>query len=229
MIMTERSEGARHPVGGSDVQAALATRSYEAAVRVFLDTALQQLQALRQQLVPGYFDRAIDLIITAEKNGGRVHLTGVGKPEHVATYIAALLNSTGTPAYFLHGTEAVHGSAGQVVRGDVVIAISNSGETDEMKETVSAVKRIGASIIGVSGQADSWLARHSDVFLFAGISNEGDPLNLPPRTSVLAEIYVLAALSVALQVCKGLTKQQYNLLHPKGRLGRLSAEEVAGH
>lgn len=221
--MTERLDSRSQP-SSSDAPAAAASRSYESAVRTFLDTALEQLQMLRQQLGPGYFDRAVDLIMAAEKSGGRVHLTGVGKPEYVATYIAALLNSTGTPAYFLHGTEAVHGSAGQVVRGDVVIAISNSGETDELKETVTAVKRIGASIIGVSGHADSWLARHSDVFLFAGVTSEGDPLNLPPRTSVLAEIYILAALSVALQVCKGLTKQQYNLLHPKGRLGRLSAE-----
>lgn len=221
--MTERFDIAP-PSSGSDAPAVAPSRCYESAVRVFLDTALEQLQMLRQRLVPGYFDRAIDLILTAEENGGRLHLTGVGKPEYVATYIAALLNSTGTPAYFLHGTEAVHGSAGQVVRGDVVIAISNSGETEELKETVTAVKRIGASIIGVSGHADSWLAQHSDVFLFAGVAKEGDPLNLPPRTSVLAEIYVLAALSVALQVCKGLTKQQYNLLHPKGRLGQLSAE-----
>jgi arabinose-5-phosphate isomerase len=210
--------------GRLDTREATRVRRYEAAVREFLDIALAELQALRKRLTPGYFDRAVELILQAEQRGGRVHVTGVGKPEHVATYIASLLNSTGTPAYFLHGTEAVHGSAGQVLPGDVVIAISNSGETQELKETVATVKRIGAHIIGVSGQPQSWLARHSDVFLYAGVTHEGDPLNLPPRASVLAEIYVLAALSVALQVEKGLTRQQYHLLHPKGRLGQLSSD-----
>lgn len=211
--------------GHLQTQEMAAARPYESAVREFLDIALAQLQALRERLTPGYFDRAVDLIRTAEQQGGRVHVTGVGKPEHVATYIASLLNSTGTPAYFLHGTEAVHGSAGQVLPGDVVIAISNSGETQELKETVMTVRRIGARIIGVSGQPHSWLARHADVFLYAGVAHEGDPLNLPPRASVLAEIYVLAALSVALQVEKGLTRQQYHRLHPKGRLGQLSSED----
>jgi arabinose-5-phosphate isomerase len=209
--------------GRLETREAAPVRRYEAAVREFLDIVLAELHALRAQLTPEYFDRAVDLILQAEQRGGRVHVTGVGKPEHVATYIASLLNSTGTPAYFLHGTEAVHGSAGQVLPGDVVIAISNSGETQELKETVATVKRIGARIIGVSGHPHSWLARHSDVFLYAGVAHEGDPLNLPPRASVLAEIYVLAALSVALQVEKGLTRQQYHLLHPKGRLGQLSS------
>ncbi len=211
--------------GRPETREAPMVRRYESAVQEFLDIALAELHALRKRLTPEYFDRAVDLILQAEQRGGRVHVTGVGKPEHVATYIASLLNSTGTPAYFLHGTEAVHGSAGQVLPSDIVIVISNSGETQEMKETVATVKRIGARIIGVSGQPHSWLARHSDVFLYAGVSHEGDPLNLPPRTSVLAEIYVLAALSVALQVEKGLTRRQYHLLHPKGRLGQLSSGE----
>ena len=106
-----------------------------------------------------YFKRAADLITLIESRGGRIHVTGIGKPEYVAGYVSALLSSTGAPAYFLHGTECVHGSAGQVVPGDLVIAISNSGETVEMRAAITALKRNGALVLGVSGNPDSWLAR----------------------------------------------------------------------
>ncbi len=137
----------------------------------------------------------------AEEDGNRVHITGIGKPGHVAAYIASLLSSTGTPAYELHGTEAVHGSAGQVKPGDVVIAISNSGETAEMKATVTTLKNNGAKIIAVTGKRESWLAKKGDAYLCAGVQNEGDPLNRVPRASILAEVFVLQILSLLLQ-CK---------------------------
>jgi arabinose-5-phosphate isomerase len=152
-----------------------------------------------------------------------VHVTGVGKPEHVAHYAASLLSSTGTPATFLHATEAVHGSAGQVCPGDVLIAISNSGETADLRAAVEVARRMGARVIGVTGAADSWLASEADAFLDAGVSREGGGLGLAPRASVVAEILVLAALSASLESATGLTLAQYNARHPAGALGKKSS------
>src|SRR5262245_28413176 len=102
------------------IQPAMIESPYENAVRDFLRVAVEELDCLRAKITPNYFHRVADLIEQTESSGGRVHVTGIGKPEYVSGYIAALLSSTGTPAYFLHGTECVHGSAGQVKRGDVV-------------------------------------------------------------------------------------------------------------
>lgn len=205
--------------------ARIAASPYENAVPIFLDTALEELSKLRAKINnEAYVKRAADLITQSEACGGRVHVTGIGKPEYVAGYISALFSSTGTPAYFLHGTECVHGSAGQVAAGDVVIAISNSGETGEMKATITALKRNGALIIGVSGNPNSWLANVSDEFLYAGVEREGSPLNFEPRASILAEIYALAALSVELQSRKNISRAHYNSWHPGGTIGKASAE-----
>lgn len=171
-------------------------------------------------------NKARDLILESEKNNGRVHVTGIGKPGHVSGYISSLLSSTGTPAYTLHGTEAVHGSSGQVVPGDVVIAISNSGETQELKATIETLKVNGAKIIGVSGNSDSWLKNASDIFLFAGVEEEGDLLNKAPRASILAETIALQSLSIALQYAKELDAKQYLKWHPGGSLGKSIREGV---
>lgn len=162
---------------------------------------------------------AANLIIECEKNGGRTHITGIGKPSYVAGYIASLLSSTGTMTYVLHGTEAVHGSSGQVAPQDVVIAISNSGGTTELKATVETLINNGAKIIGVTGKKDSWLARHAKVALIASVNQEGDSLNKPPRASIVAEILCLQGLSVILQEYKNLTPQKYVKWHPGGALG----------
>ncbi len=190
----------------------------------FLHIAVEELDRLRLQITPGYFDNVAALVERAEARGGRLHVTGVGKPEYVSGYIAALLSSTGTPAYFLHATECVHGSAGQVRPGDVVLAISNSGETPELKATVHTLQKNGAMIIGVSGDPDSWLAQTCDEFLYAGVEREGSPLNFEPRASVLAQIYVLAALSIELQTRKQITQAEYNAWHPGGTIGRCLGE-----
>ena len=171
-----------------------------------------------------YIDAA-QLILDAQAKGGRVHITGIGKPGHVSGYGASLMSSTGTPTYFLHGTEAVHGSCGQLVAGDVVICISNSGETAEMKTTVTAIKRNGCKVIGITGNRASWLARESDAHLFAGVQQEGGPLNRAPRASILAETFVLQRLSVLLQVNRGLDPKEYVKWHPGGTLGQLRENE----
>lgn len=170
-------------------------------------------------------EKAAQIILDAKYAGNRTHISGIGKPAHIAGYISSLISSTGTPCYFLHGTEAVHGSCGQLVPGDVVIFISNSGETAEMKATIMAVKNNGCKVIGVSGKPESWLAKESDAFLFAGVAEEGGPLNRAPRMSIMAETFVLQALSVALQTDVDLTPQKYVKWHPGGSLGKLREEE----
>jgi len=190
-----------------------------------LDVALEELAALRERLDAAHFDAALSLLGAAQQAGCRVHVTGVGKPEHIAHYVASLLSSTGTPATFLHATEAVHGSAGQVRMGDVVIAISNSGETAELRAAVEAVRGMGARVIGVTGRPDSWLATRSDAFLDAGVAREGGPLGLAPRASIAAEVLVLAALSAALEQARSFTKADYHRRHPAGVLGRLSSKD----
>lgn len=153
------------------------------------------------------------------KNKKRVRVIGIGKPSRVSKYIASLLSSTGTPAYVLDGTEAVHGSSGQVVAGDVVIAISNSGETKELKATVHTLKENDAKIISITGNPQSWLAQQGDAVLIAAVENEGDNLNKPPRASILAEVVVLQALSILLQEEEQLTPEQYLKWHPGGAIG----------
>jgi sugar/nucleoside kinase (ribokinase family)/D-arabinose 5-phosphate isomerase GutQ len=186
------------------------------------DVALEELVSLRRRLDPTSYQVALALIREAEAAGARVHVTGVGKPEHVARYGASLLASTGTPAAFLHATETVHGSAGQVVSGDVVIAISNSGTTGELLAAVSAVKSLGARIIAVTGNLRSPLAAEADVTLDAGVAREGGGLGLAPRASVAAELLVLAALSTGLESARGFTREDYHARHPAGRLGQIS-------
>lgn len=191
----------------------------------FFNIAFEELEQLRTCLKPEIYKRAVEIILEAEESGKRVHITGIGKPSYVAGYIASLMSSTGTPTYVLHGTEAVHGSSGQVREGDVVIAISNSGETAELKATVTTVKRNGAKLISVTGNPDSWLAKQADTHLFAGVKREGDALNRAPRNSILAETLVLQGLSIILQDSKGITPQQYVKWHPGGALGQLRENE----
>lgn len=195
------------------------------AVSNFFQSVDTQMNAFLKSLSPDDYEAAAQIILEAQAKGNRLHITGIGKPGHVSAYMASLFSSTGNPCYFLHGTEAVHGSCGQLVAGDVVIAISNSGETGELKATVLAVKNNGCKIIGVSGNPDSWLAKESDAFLFAGVKEEGGPLNRAPRNSILAEILTLQALSVALQVEQDWDPIKYVRCHPGGKLGQLRDNE----
>lgn len=195
------------------------------AVDTFFSTVNTEFNTFLHTCSSAAYEDAAKLILDAQAQGGRLHITGIGKCSHVSTYAASLFSSTGNPAYYLHGTEAVHGSCGQLLAGDVVIAISNSGETGELKSTVLAVKDNGCTVIGVSGNPDSWLASNSDAFLYAGVMEEGGPLNRAPRASILAELLTLQALSVALQVEKGWDPIQYVRCHPGGKLGQLRDNE----
>lgn len=170
--------------------------------------------------------KAKNIIIESKKNNGRVHVTGIGKPSYVAGYTASLLSSTGTCAYFLDGTEAVHGSSGQVKENDVVIAISNSGETKELIYTVETLKANKAKIITISKNLDSTLSNLADVAVCAKATLEGDNLNKPPRASIIAEIIILQALSILLQEEEGLDNKAYIKWHPGGSLGTLTKNEL---
>ncbi|MDD4165358.1 MAG: SIS domain-containing protein [Eubacteriales bacterium] len=191
----------------------------------FIDISQKEFFGYIKNINRDDINRAADIIDASRKNGGRLHITGIGKPSHVATYAASLISSTGTPAFYLHGTEAVHGSCGQLVKGDVVICISNSGNTAELKATASAVKNNGCKIIAVTGNKDSWLAKFSDFHIFAGVKQEGGPLNRAPRASVLAEIFAIQCLSIVLQERVNITPEQYVKFHPGGTLGQLRDNE----
>jgi arabinose-5-phosphate isomerase len=199
--------------------------SQESLLKSFINTSSIEFENLLQKIDISSYEKTVNIISAAEASGNRLHITGIGKPGHVAGYIASLLSSTGTPTYELHGTEAVHGSSGQVKQGDVVIAISNSGETSELKATVTALKNNGAKIIAVTGKSDSWLAKEAHAFLFAGVEHEGDTLDRAPRASIIAEILVLQGLSIILQEIKEITPKQYVKWHPGGSLGQLRENE----
>ena len=185
----------------------------------FLSIMTTQINEFISNIDHSQLTKAKELILSAEADKNRVHVTGIVKPGHVSGYAASLLSSTGTPAYELHGTEAVHGSSGQVLPGDVVIAISNSGETSELKATVTTLKNNGAKIISVTGNGNSWLAQQGDAVLVAGVKQEGDSMNKPPRASIIVEELILQSLSVLLQNEKQLTPNEYVKWHPGGSLG----------
>lgn len=188
-------------------------------INEFLKVVNEQIDNFEETVDEKALDEACNIILEAEKNNGRVHITGIGKPGHVSGYAASLFSSVGTPAYVLDGTEAIHGSSGQVKEGDVVIAISNSGETTELMKTVNCLKENGAQIIALTGNSDSALAKSAKVCLVAKVSEEGDSLNKPPRASILVEMLMLQLLSLLLQNKKNLTKEQYVKWHPGGKIG----------
>jgi len=191
----------------------------------FIETSKNELNEFICNIDVESLKKAAKIIIDAKNNGNRLHITGIGKPAHIAGYAASLISSTGTTAYFLHGTEAVHGSCGQLMEGDVVICISNSGETEELKATAMAIKNNGCKIISVTGNPNSWLGKYGEVCLYAGINAEGGPLNRAPRASILAETYVLQCLSVVLQGTSNITPEEYVKRHPGGSLGKLREDE----
>lgn len=195
------------------------------ALEKCIETQRAEVERTLSAMDEAMFEPAARIIWEAQEKGNRIHITGIGKPAHIAGYMASLMSSTGTPTYFLHGTEAVHGSCGQLVAGDVVICISNSGETAEMKATAMAIRNNGCKLIAVTGNADSWLAKFAEAHLLAHAQNEGGPLNRAPRASILAETLVLQGLSVVLQERRAMTPQEYVMRHPGGSLGKLREGE----
>jgi len=169
------------------------------------------------------FDRAVEAL---HRCAGRVIVAGMGKSGHVGRKIAATLASTGTPAHFLHPAEGVHGDLGMLARGDVVLALSNSGETDEMLAMLPAVKRLGVPIVLLTGNPASTLARQSDVVLDVSVAEEACPMNLAPTCSTTAALAVGDALAMALLDLRGLRPEDFAALHPRGTLGWRSLVRV---
>lgn len=163
------------------------------------------------------FINAARLIIGCD---GRVVVSGMGKSGHIGRKIAATLASTGTPAFFMHPGEAAHGDLGMVTKNDVVIAISNSGESSEILDILPAVKRLGARVIAMTGKPASRLAKLADVHLNIAVDKEACPLNLAPTTSTTVTLAMGDALAVALLDARGFREQDFALSHPGGALGR---------
>ncbi|MBM4286934.1 MAG: KpsF/GutQ family sugar-phosphate isomerase [Deltaproteobacteria bacterium] len=166
------------------------------------------------------FVRAVLLVFQAK---GRLIVTGVGKSGIVARKIVATLNSTGTPALFLHPVEAMHGDLGMISQDDVVLALSNSGETSELTILLPSFKRLGVPLIALTGRPESTLARHSDVIIDVGVPREACPLGLAPTASTTAALAMGDALAVALLTRRGFKASDFRRFHPGGNLGaRLS-------
>jgi arabinose-5-phosphate isomerase len=170
------------------------------------------------------FDRAVALLFQCR---GRVIVTGMGKSGLIGRKIAATLASTGTPAYFLHPAEGVHGDLGMVARGDVVVALSNSGETDELLAILPPLKRLGVPIVLLTGNPASTLARQSDVVLDVAVAEEACPMNLAPTSSTTAALAMGDALAMALLDLRQLRPEDFAALHPRGHLGWRTLFRVA--
>jgi arabinose-5-phosphate isomerase len=167
--------------------------------------------------IDGEFAAAVELILGCH---GRLIVSGMGKSGHVARKIASTMASTGTPAYFVHPAEASHGDLGMITRDDVLLALSNSGESEELLRSVPLIKRQGARLIAMTGVATSTLAREADVHLDAGVAQEACPHNLAPTASTTAALALGDALAVALLDARGFGPDDFARSHPGGSLGR---------
>jgi arabinose-5-phosphate isomerase len=200
------------------IMTAVATHASDpdlAVGRSVLATEAAALAALGRTL-DASFGRATSLLFRAE---GRVIVTGIGKSGHVARKIAATLASTGTPAQFVHPSEASHGDLGMILAGDAVLALSNSGETAELADIVGHAKRFGIPLIAITAKAESTLGRAADVLLLLPDAAEACPMGLAPTSSTTMQIALGDALAVALLTRRGFTAMDYRQFHPGGQLG----------
>ena len=188
-----------------------------------LDIEAAAVLGLKRRLGEG-FARAVALMLDVT---GRVVVMGMGKSGHVGRKIAATLASTGTPAMFVHPAEASHGDLGMIKPVDVVLAISNSGESEELTAILPLVKRLGAPLVAMTGHTASTLARHADVVLDSGVEKEACPLNLAPTASTTAQLALGDALAVALLDARGFKAEDFARSHPGGALGRRLLTRVA--
>lgn len=184
--------------------------------RETFDIEMQAIAGLRQRLGPA-FAQAVQAMLRV---GGRVVVMGMGKSGHVGRKMAATLASTGTPALFMHTSEAIHGDLGMIQADDLLVAISNSGESDELAAILPVVKRLGVPVIAMTGKPESTLARHADVVLDCGVDKEACPLNLAPTASSTAQLVMGDALAVVLLDARGFRAEDFARSHPGGALGR---------
>ncbi|ODV02971.1 MAG: arabinose-5-phosphate isomerase [Rubrivivax sp. SCN 70-15] len=187
---------------------ALAAQTFEIEARALLGLAARQGEA---------FVGAVRAMLQCR---GRVVVMGMGKSGHVGRKIAATLASTGTPAFFVHPAEAGHGDLGMLIGGDVVLAISNSGEGDELGAILPALRRLGVTLVAMTGKPESTLARHADLVISSAVDQEACPLNLAPTASTTAQMALGDALAVALLDARGFREEDFARSHPGGSLGR---------
>jgi len=184
--------------------------------RKVLEIESQAILDLRERL-DASFDRAVEILFACQ---GRVVVTGMGKSGLIGQKISATLSSTGTPSLFLHPAEAIHGDLGRIVKGDVVLALSHSGDTQEILTLLPSVKRIGSPLVALTGNPRSMLAQAADVHLDVSIRQEACPLGLAPTASTTAALAMGDALGMALLERRGFTVDDYAVLHPGGQIGR---------
>ncbi len=192
------------------------TERFIALGRAVLATEAQAVEALRGRIGPE-FATACGLMLGCE---GRVVVSGMGKSGHIGSKIAATLASTGTPAFFVHPGEASHGDLGMITRKDLLLALSNSGETDELVTLLPLIKRLGVPLVALTGNPTSRLARAATVHIDVSVAQEACPLGLAPTASTTATLAMGDALAVALLEARGFTAEEFALSHPGGRLGR---------
>ncbi|MEZ7915903.1 MAG: KpsF/GutQ family sugar-phosphate isomerase [Polaribacter sp.] len=169
------------------------------------------------KLLDENFEKAVNFILNSN---GRVIVTGIGKSANIATKIVATFNSTGTPAIFMHAADAIHGDLGNVQKNDIVICLSKSGNTPEIKVLVPLIKNYGNKIIAITGNVDSFLGKNADFPLNTFVEKEACPNNLAPTTSTTAQLVMGDALAVCLQDLRGFTKKDFAKYHPGGALGK---------
>jgi arabinose-5-phosphate isomerase len=182
--------------------------------------ALEALAVRLDGAMAGDFGRAVELVVRCGEGRGRVVVTGMGKSGIIAQKIAATLSSTGSPALFLHPAEAVHGDLGMLMPGDVVVALSASGETEEILRLLATLKRKGDALISFCSNLESTLARASDVALDVGVEREACGMNLAPTASTTAMLALGDALAIAVSLRKGFQPEDFADLHPGGKLGK---------
>jgi len=193
------------------------------SARRTLEIEARAVRALADRLDAGFI-RAVELILACT---GRVVVSGMGKSGHVARKIASTLASTGTPAFFVHAAEASHGDLGMITSQDVMIGLSNSGESAELLAIIPLIKRQGARLVAITGAPQSTLAREADAHLDAGVAEEACPLGLAPTASTTAALAMGDALAMALLDLRGLRPEDFAALHPRGALGWRASVRVA--
>jgi len=199
--------------------ASIPTFDAEQALRLARETfeiEMHAIAGLRQRLGPP-FALAVQAMLQVR---GRVVVMGMGKSGHIGRKMAATLASTGTPALFMHTGEAIHGDLGMIRADDLLVAISNSGESDELAAILPVVKRLGTPVVAMTGKPDSTLARHADMVLDCAVEKEACPLNLAPTASSMAQMAMGDALAVALLDARGFKAEDFARSHPGGALGR---------
>ena len=211
--MADRRSPLRKP---TDPLSAVGTAEGRALARKVLETEAAAILGLVDRL-DARFDAAVQLLLECK---GRVILTGMGKSGIICQKIAATLTSTGTPSFFLHPAEAMHGDLGVIQSDDVVIALSYSGETDELLRLLETIRRLGAKLIAITGGTSSTLAQAADVALDCSVTEEACPMNLVPTASTTAALAFGDALAMTLLVEKGFRQEDFANLHPGGKLGK---------